>query len=240
MIPNESHIREYEERKTLKKEVVLKQKEALSQRDLLIKICDTSFNTKWPDGRIYSHTEDGENISHSVSPHSKTFLNNIEDKIKPLIISLMQKNYFTMSSCQGHDLHDRRFIMLVFPSKETALEFKNTIPFKFKYNISNVVNVLNMNLDVDKFGNINQIEKQSKINNQHESAMEYINCLIQRNYADAWLLELIISDVIPDIKNPLDFFKYWKQLFFKVFLNNYYTKKLTRFIESNAMPFNIY
>jgi hypothetical protein len=245
----ESLIREHVTRKKIINEFVLKQQKELSQKELLLKICNTTFNKKWANGKIYSYVENGVNISHSVSPYSETFLENIEEKIKDLIIALKNKNYFTISSCQGHDLHDRRFITLIFPSKELALEFKQKIPFKLAYKVKHVSDFLNMEVMSNSNGNILNIKKIDTNSNfldlreknlKHQNDMEYINCFLRRNYSDAWFLELIISESIPDIKNILLFFKYLPQFIFKIFFMNIITNKLTNYINSEKFEKNIY
>lgn len=223
-----------------KKQIIkYKKREALSARDNLLKIVNTTHNKKWNDGRIYALSQDGSYSSHSVSPYAKTFLDNIEEKIKPLILALKDKNYLSISSCEGHTIYFKRYVTLVFPSKMTALEFQSRLPFKkLKFNLKHCTEVLNNAVEHDEYGNIINTKKVEPINNK-ENAVEYINCLVKRNYVDAWLLEVIISDQIHHEDGWGKYFRNWKEILFKKFFMESFTKKLTKFIEKKIET-NIY
>lgn len=224
--------------KSERKQTIFKKREPLSRRDILDRIINTSYNKKWPDGRIYGLDKDGNYVSHSVTPYAKSFLDNIEDGIKPLVIALRDKGYLSFSSCEGHCLWDRRFVMLVFPSKEAALEFQERIPFNLTFKIIHCTDMLNVELSVDEYGRINNAEKK-QLHNELEQSLKYVNTFIKRNYADAWFLEMIIADPIPYTNGVLKYFKNIKQILFKKFFLTSYTKRITDFI-TNKLPPNIY
>lgn len=225
--------------KNFKSKKVFKEITPLSPREKLIKIVNTSYNKQWPDGRIYGLSKDGQYTSHSVSPYSKHFSQNIEEKIKPLVFALKEKNYLTISSCQGHGIYFKRYVTIIFPSKETALEFKNKFPFKkLKFNLNHCSEVLNNSLEIDNQGNILNSKKEMRQNTK-ESSVEYINFFSKRNYADAWLLEMIISDQIKHEEGIWKYFKNWKEIIFKKIFINLYTKMITKFVKEKINE-NIY
>ncbi len=225
--------------KNFKSKKVFKKISPLSSREKLIKVVNASYNRQWPDGRIYGLSKEGQYTSHSVSPYSKYFSNNIEEKIKPLVFALKEKNYLTISSCQGHGIYFKRYVTIIFPSKETALEFRSKLPFKkLKFNLNHCSEILNNSLDLDDQGNILNSKKEIR-QNSNESSLEYINCFTKRSYADAWLLEVIISDQIKHEEGLWKYFKNWKEILFKKFFIDLYTKRITKFIKQE-LDDNIY
>jgi hypothetical protein len=238
------YIREYVSPK--RQETFLTKREPLTERQKLLKIVNTTHNKKHSDGRIYALSQDGSYSSHSVSPYAKSFLDNIEEKIKPLILALKDKNYLSISSCEGHTIYFKRYVTLVFPSKATALEFQSRLPFKkLKFNLRHCTEVLNNVVEHDEYGNILNTKKiepfeiKERSLKENDCSIEYINCLIKRNYVDAWLLEVIISDQIYHEDGWGKYFKNWKEILFKKFFMERFTKKLTQFIEKKIET-NIY
>lgn len=231
-----TYIREFEAPR--RQVIAFKKREPLNQRELLDKIINTSYNKRWPDGRIYGLDKDGQYVSHSVTPYAKSFLDNIEEGIKPLVIALKDKGYLSMSSCQGHCLWDRRFVMLVFPSKEAALEFQTNIPFNLTYKLRHATEVLNTNLDIDAYGTILNAEKK-QLDNDKDNTLIYINTFVKRNYADAWLLDIIISDEIIYEHGVFKYIKNIKKIIFKKYFLNWYTNRLVEYIKKK-LPTNIY
>ena len=240
--PIERVIHEEQVRRDFRKGIVLSEKQKLSRKELILKLCNTSYNKKWPDGRIYSHTDDSGNVSHSVSPYSPSFLENIEDEIKGIVEAIVSKGYFPISSCQSHSIHEKRFIMLVFPTKDAAQYFIDKIPYKLKFNIKHCTDVLNVQVDADQYGRIKGISKKGIDTNLNNlaNALEYVNCFIRRNYQDAWFLELILVDAVPPLNNFIDYIKYLPKILYKKYLINRHTRKLEKYIKSNKFPKNIY
>ena len=224
--------------KSEKKDYIIAKKKSLSEKEILNKIINTSYNKKWPNGRIHGLDKSGNYVSHSVTPYAKTFLDNIEDKIKGLVLAFKNKGYFSISSCEGHSLWDRRFVMLIFPSKQAAEDFTKQLPFNLTYNLKHANEFLNTYIDYDQYGNINNASKQIPSNDTNKS-LAYINAFTKRNYADAWFLEVIIADSIPYSTGLIKYFKNIKLIIFKKFFINSYTNKITDFI-TNQLPANIY
>lgn len=211
----------------------------LDEEEKRSKIVNTVYNKKWPDGRIYGLSQDGSYTSHSVSPYSKFFLDNIEERIKPLIIALKEKGYLSLSSCEGHSIYFKRYVTLIFPSKETAVEFQSLFPFtKLKFELRHCTEVLNTSIESDAFGNILN-SKKVFIGVQHEGAVRYINSIANRRYRDAWLLEMIISDKIHYSDGWGKYLKNWKEIVFRAFFIDAYTRRLTNHIRKHLKN-NIY
>lgn len=82
-------------------------------------------NKRNSDGRINRYDPStGIYAANSVSPHADQFLElNIEAGIKPVVTALLEKGYFTYSSCAGHCLSDRRFVGIAFPNLIMKIRF---------------------------------------------------------------------------------------------------------------------
>jgi hypothetical protein len=82
-------------------------------------------NKKSKDGRINRFDpKTGIYSANSVSPHADNFLQlNIEEGIKPVVQALLNKGYYTYSSCAGHCLSDRRFVGIAFPNQIMKIRF---------------------------------------------------------------------------------------------------------------------
>lgn len=211
-------------------------KAALSRAEVLRKAVATGYNQRWPDGRIYGLDRDGRYVSHSVSPFAGSFLENLEDGVRDLILALKQKGYFSISSCQGHCLWDRRYVKLIFPSREAALAFQQALPFDLTYNLKHAAEFLNVSLELDGHGNILNASSTAVARN-HSRAVEYVNAFLRRSYADAWFLEVIIADPIPDQLALWKYLGYLRAILFKWFFVDAYTRRLTRFV-SRHLPAN--
>lgn len=88
-------------------------------------------NRKQADGRInrFDPTT-GVYAANSVSPFAENFLElNVEEGVKPLVQALIQKGYFTYSSCAGHCLTDRRFVGIAFQNEISKIRFLNQMRF---------------------------------------------------------------------------------------------------------------
>lgn len=240
LIPLYSNHKFIQNERAAKKYLMAEKALELSHKEKLIKICNQSLNKKWKDGRIYHLDKDGKYSSHSVSPYSRHFEFNIEDNIKDLVLALKSKNYLSISSCEGHGLYFRRYVTIIFPSKETAEDFKLSLPFKLTYKLQHATKVLNNSLEVDSYGNITSIIKdETKVQNKEQS-IEYINFFTKRFYADAWLLDIIISEGLQPYQSFLYYLKNIKTIIFKKFCMNRFTKKIKNYILSDKMPANIY
>jgi|688.fasta_scaffold853215_1 hypothetical protein len=239
IIPNIYLVRETKEIKKIRNEYILTKRNSFTKKEILEKIVNTTYNRKWPNGKIHSLSKNGEYVSHSVTPYAKDFLDNIEDGIKPLVIALKDKGYLSISSCEGHNLWDRRFVVLIFPSKKEAISFQNKMPFNVTSEIKHHTEFLNTRLSVDGYGQILNAEKKEFKKDPNES-LDYINTFTKRNYADAWFLELIIIDKIEYTDGFWKYIKNIKYILFRKFFLKFYTKCITDYVLSDSMPSNIY
>ena len=112
LIPSYAYIKEVDI-KSKKIGYSFKKKEKLSKKEILNKIVNTSYNKKWPNGRIYGLDKEGKYVSHSVSPYANSFLDNIEDEIKPLVIALKEKNYFNLVLGYQIIVTKRKFVCVI-------------------------------------------------------------------------------------------------------------------------------
>jgi hypothetical protein len=159
-------------------------------------------NLQQKDGRIYLRMENGEIRANSVSPYSEKFIDNIEEKIKPLVIALKNKRYLTYSSCMGHGFSFRRYVGLAFSDEETrsyvAQQIKGLNLSGVKtVSFDSVVNskvTINEKTNKPTFGKYTEEERLAKLNYENEA--ETFNIQFHRNYERYYFLEIVILDVI--------------------------------------------
>lgn len=226
-------------RKESRSEFVLEKRKVLSEREKLLVLASSTYNKKWPNGRIHGISETGEYASHSVSPYAETFLDNIEEGIKPLVLALRDKNYLSISSCEGHGLDFRRYVTLVFPDRESAQNFQNTIPFKLRYSLTHCTQMLTSTVDVDQYGRLSNLRNVDPDSNDMKRSLEYVNVMIQRTYQDAWFLEVSLSEGVRT-KGLWDIIKNLRAVLKKLLFEKHTTHRLVRFVLSDKMPTNIY
>lgn len=164
-----------------------KAKEKVS--DPLKKAVETNYNKTWPDGRIYGLDKEGKYISHSVVSTSEVFDQNIEMGVKPLVKALNQKEFFTISSCQGHSLWDKRYVSVIFPSFESATHFFESLPFNLSFRLKHASEYFNAKINLNRYGNLESVQKVEPGQNDFAS---YIDLFVGRPYKDAWILEIIL------------------------------------------------
>lgn len=217
-----------------------------NQKEVYFYLTHELDNNKQIDGRInFGQNSTGQTLANSVSPYSKTFNNNIEEKIKDLVCALKKKRYLTYSSCQGHCLYSRRFVGLAFPSEEEREQFINACKTNFfirKFITFNSINsVANIEINFDEYNSPTPKDKisQDTIRNEEflDGEAEYFNVSFHRSYHRYYFLEVIILNQLPlpHEKNS----KTIKNLYIK-FLKKYFwdflTKKLTIHIENKQFP----
>ena len=128
----------------IKTEYVVKSEYRQQQKSYEEEIINRCPNRKDKDGRIHYRTSDGKYIAVTVSPYHKDFRTQIEDGVWPIIKSLQDKGYLTVSSCAGHvDPWTEYYFTLAFDTKENAHKFINDMPsedsvFKEYESLSNI------------------------------------------------------------------------------------------------------
>ena len=60
------------------------------------------LNYKDCDGRIYAYKKGNNYFSKTISPYHPKFLEQIEEGIKDIVFSFLNKNYIVLGSCEGH------------------------------------------------------------------------------------------------------------------------------------------
>ena len=232
---SEQIIREVQETRERKNFIVLPDtKSKKITKEELLKLVNTSYNYKYPNGRIHGLSKDGSYVSHSVSPYSPEFLNNIEEGIKPLVQALFNKGYLSISSCEGHNLSFKRYITIIFPTIESANSFRASFSkFKqLKFKTIHCTNYLNNSVELDENNELQNVKKGNSFKN-HNGSVAYVNCFARRNYDDAWFVEMIISpEIQPGIFN---YIKNFKEIIFKWFFIDSYTNKLTNFVNKKLV-----
>lgn len=225
-------------RQEVRSHYIFNKRRPLTDEEKLVTLVNTTLNKRQKDGRIYALSETGEYSSHSVSPYAETFLDNIEDGIKPLVLALKDKCYLTISSCESHGLSFRRYVTIVFPSQETAEDFLKGIPFHIDNKLFHCTEFLNNSVDIDQHGKVSNSHKIAPQSNSFEMSLEYVNTMFQRRYADAWFLELTISPAI-DIKSDWHYVTKLPAIIKKILFTSYYTNRLIHFVKTQLEK-NIY
>jgi len=149
--------------------------------------------------------KEGYATSQSISPGHPDFLNHIEDGIKPLVIALRSKGYFTLSSCEGHSLHDYAEVVIAIPSGmiavETTLRLKNILKF-CSVTIDAPHHYMEQTEDMkDEFESIPRSRIEGDYNTRQKmgvyEATYTLNKLFDRNYSS---YTLVFIRVIPTLK----------------------------------------
>ena len=86
------------------------------------------LNKRNSDGSINMLWSQGHNINGvDVSPYMEDFRRQVEDDIWPAVSALLDRNYLTVTSCQGHTFYDSAFVTVSFPSRRVADTFISLI-----------------------------------------------------------------------------------------------------------------
>ena len=196
-------------------------------------------NVKQKNGRIYLKIVDNILHANSISPYSETFIDNIEEKIKPLVLALRNKRYLTHSSCMGHDFTFRRYVGLAFADEETRQYVANEInslkllgvKTVFFDSVSNIKITQNPKTKKPMFGKYTEEERLSQLNYQKET--EAFNIQFHRSYERYYFMEIVILDVI-----KMEYEGIYKEIkkiawrCIKVLFWDYLTKKVVDHINS--------
>lgn len=194
-------------------------------------------NTKKSNGRINCDGVYEKGLSATVSPFNDRFRSQIEDGVYPFVEALLQKNYFPISSCQGHTdgLGDYFEIILAIPSVSLAEEIANFIKIRgCKITISESTE----NAEI-KFLNTTSIRHEvslKKDQNVDKTDYREINILYKRNYSFYTFLTISLFD---QGFNAMTFSNFFKVLERKL-LFSYTKKKLLEIIKDPKFPESIY
>lgn len=197
-------------------------------------------NTRKSNGRVNCEETVGPGASATVSPFHKDFRSQIEDGVYPFIEVLLEKNYFPISSCEGHPKEgngDYFEIILAIPSKELAEKVKDFIKIKgCEIDIydhvyqQNQYNIKFLDTDVNKY----KIVQDKNI--EKEFDFREINILYKRKYSFYTFLTI---SIFKEGFDSLNFKNCLKILERKIFFS-YTKKKLLNLIKDKKFPESIY
>ncbi len=193
--------------------LTISEKKDLTHQQKMKKLVSTTVNKKHRDGRIHSTGEDGKYSSHSVSPYSKVFLDNIEDEMKDLLMVLVKKGYLPISSCASHGLTDRRYFTLCFDSLELAESFVirvSRVTVDLTVAMLKAENFLNTRVDINDKGTIKSATRTEIDKNL---VNDYLNAMFMGNSRDWWVVTI---EIMEDL-NPVTDWGMVKRWFYKKF-----------------------
>lgn len=160
------------------------------------------------DGRIYFEDEEGNYIAITVSPLHVEFASQIEIGVWPLVKSLVDKGYLTVSSCEGHD-GSNYYVKIVFNGKQSANEFIDQLPsipgleVKIEEQSANVIRYV-------EHGEVKYRKAFPDENVSKHEEVKFINMLFNRQYTDCCYVTLLIYPKISTL-NPLKYYRYHKE-----------------------------
>lgn len=235
IVSNPSSIIAVIEQKQQDKQALLAEKANFSfasDKEMIYHLTHQVNNVKHNNGRIYMKIDkDGKLFANSVSPYSDKYMDNIEQKIKPLVNAFHKKRYLTYSSCEGHGLTFRRYIGLAFADQDSRIYVVEQIN---KLNLPGVYcklieSVANQKIKYTNKGDTLFVDKYTDPNSEEikdirKNEVSTFNIQFHRQYDSYYFLEIII---LPEVKlttyNPLKIC----QLIWWAFLKKYYCEKIT-------------
>jgi hypothetical protein len=209
-----------------------KKQEAFASTEEFIYYLTHEVNNKiHKNGRIYMKIDtNGQLYANSVSPYSESFLANIEEGIKPVVLALKNKRYLTYSSCEGHGNSFRRYVGLAFADIESRTYVADYISglgipgVKIKL----LDSVANNPIDINSGKNIKFLDKINPLDcltEEHkQSETDMFNIQFHRKYDNYLFMELIILEEIP-------VGKFWKSPLKHIWLfimKRYFLDKITQ------------
>lgn len=150
-------------------------------------------NTKKPNGRINVSDKNGELIAVSVSPLNPKFKTQIEEGVLETVELFLDKNYITMSSCQGHpDVGSCFFVMIAHPDKHALNNVCD--------HLSHVKGILmelsdsqsNVNIEMED-GIVKKTKRLSQLITPQEEALD-INYMYLRKHERYYFLKIKLFD----------------------------------------------
>jgi hypothetical protein len=203
-----------------------------SKEEIIYHMTHNVNNQSHSNGRIYMKlTKEGQLYANSVSPYSDKFLDNIEEKIKPLVQAFHKKRYLTYSSCEGHGLSFRRYVGLAFcdeDSREYVAQQIMTLKLP-GVKVNRLEHVCNQKVGL---GKKNHPQIDSKYTKEElledfyfDEEILTFNIQFHRSYEQYFFLEIVILEAIPYGWHGV---KAWFNKCWLGFLKKYYWDKLTQ------------
>lgn len=209
---------------------IVEYRKELTHDQLLKKLVSTGVNREYSDGRIHSSDNTGVYSSHSVSPFSKDFIQNIERPLRPLMKTLAFLGLFPISSCASHGLTDCRYFTLCFPSlveAELYMFLVTKSPAKVSTRIQPAHKFLNVHVDIDQYGRIKEV-KTDRSEKDIAMSNEYLNTMYLCRSSDWWVVH---TEFMPNLPNATRWQMYKRWLFKKVLLE-YNTRRFRTFMKT--------
>lgn len=173
---------------------------------------ETVLNRKFPSGRIcYIESEDDSVYTAvSVSPFHPQFDTQVEDGTKDVVYAFLNKNYMTLSSCEGHDCSwDHTYVKLVVSSKEDA-DFLQTafsnIPFVKTYIHDKSANVTIYKDTKGRWA----ARKMDELEYNSSLETKSLNELFLRNHSEYYFITIIMFEYKDSL---IPFFNIIKRLY---------------------------
>lgn len=199
-------------------------------------------NIKKPDGRINCEGLYGDGvIAVTVSPFNKQFRSQIEDGVYPFVETLLEKNYFPISSCEGHTdgKGDHFQITIAIPDTQLAEKVKNYIKL-YGCKVEILDSVANNQIEfVTDNTREHKIHFNQNINKTLENLQyEYrdVDILYQRNYSFYVFVKIsLFTDGFDRF-----FSRYWYKVLQRKLLLSYTKYKLLKLLKDEKFPESIY
>lgn len=128
------------------------------------------------------------NRGHTVSPFRPDFMSFIEPKMRPIITTLINKNYLPFACCEGHNPSSKVFFTVAFSSRQDAQSFAMNFE---KFNIQEVQEKTMLNYRTRPDGKIEGITEFKKTKDE---LVRFLNYEFMRNYDEYFLVEIIVQD----------------------------------------------
>jgi hypothetical protein len=137
-----------------------------------------------------------------ISPYHKEFRTQIEDGVWPYVEILLQKNYLTVNSCQGHFIED---------SLEITLAFYDVVKFKkfIKHFDCFLINAVYENNFINEYDGSKFIKLSEK---EEAKILNFMFMMTNKNYYFVTLFALKEWNN----KDNLFFYRIYKKLFKKI------------------------
>jgi hypothetical protein len=151
-----------------------------------------AVNTKHFDGRIHAGDDLGEYYTAvSVSPMHPAFHTQIELGIRDVVYALLEKNYFTISSCEGHGGSSPfvRLALVDVADKDVIIKCLSKIPFV-------TCNVFDQSANAEVYveDDIHKVKPLDQNKFSKEKEAEGINKLFLRNYSSYYFLDIVLYE----------------------------------------------
>lgn len=165
------------------------------------------------NGRIYASLAGEPYFAVTVSPFNPKFESQIEPEIYPLVKTLLDKNYLTVSSCGGHNSLIEGFsskVIIVFGSNESADNFIRNFGQMKKVKLSkfkSLANVRQMWNGVRwSYRKLNDEEKCIK------QEIEEVNRVFKRRYLEICYVQIELYKDEPKFWNLLGWYRFIKEV----------------------------